>query len=140
MRFYLGIMVFWLLLGVGVWAQENPRELTSSATNSTVRSSGQEFLETLRDNNARLRYLTSQVLKIQEQNEAILGALQGDNQTFVRVLEARLDQMSARIEELRIQIQLMAKVILALIGILILLLIYLIFRSRRPPRPGTIRF
>jgi len=93
----------------------------------------------VRDNNARLRYLTSQILQIQDQNERILALVQTENSTLNPLLERRLRELQVQLEELKIQVQILGKALIALVAVLILVIILVLVRSRRPPRPGSIR-
>ncbi len=93
----------------------------------------------VKDNNVRLRYLTSQILQIQDQTDHILKILESDNRTLDPLLDRRLTQMQTEIEELKIQIQILAKALIFLVAILVLIFIFMLFRSRKPPRTGSIR-
>ncbi len=92
----------------------------------------------VRDNNACLDDLTSQVLQIQDRTDRILKILEKENSTDP-LLERRVIAIQNEIEELKIQVQVLAKAFIALVSVLILILIFMLFRSRRPPRTGSIR-
>ncbi|OAQ20820.1 hypothetical protein TDIS_1109 [Thermosulfurimonas dismutans] len=92
------------------------------------------------EHTSRINELSSQVSILRQQNEEILSLLKSNDKLSPnRVLEVRLNQMSAQIEELRIQVQILAKAIMALIGVFVLILLFMIFRSRRSSRYGSIR-
>ncbi len=93
----------------------------------------------VRDNNACLDDLTSQVLQIQDRTDRILKILEKGNSTPDPLLKRRLIAIQNEIEELKIQVQVLAKAFIALVSVLILILIFMLFRSRRPPRTGSIR-
>ncbi len=91
----------------------------------------QELLQTLVESTRSLEEKVDEVLKELRKEEGPKS-----NAT----VEARLSKLSEEVKEIKIQQQLMVKALLGLVGVLFLITIVLIFRSRRPPRSGSIRF
>ncbi len=107
---------------------------TEKASNQTVE---QAWGRLLQENNARLRYLTSQVLKMAEQSQELLKALKEPPSSD---WERALQEMKDEIEHLRLQVQLLTKALLALVGLGALWLIFSFWRSRSRSRYRSLRF
>ena len=92
------------------------------------------------ENTSRIEELSSQVSVLREQNREILALLkEAHRESSSGRVATQCEQMEAQIEELRIQLQILVKAIMALIGVLILILLYMIFRSRRSSPYGRLR-
>jgi len=132
MKLILGLF---LVLGLGVVSS-----LAAQNSSKKILQRLEELQKNSLEHTSRINELSSQVSLLRQQNEEILSLLKNNDRLSPnRVLEVRLNQMSAQIEELRIQVQILAKVIMALIGVFVLILLYMIFRSRRSSRYGSIR-
>lgn len=132
MKLILGLF---LVLGLGVVSS-----LAAQNSSKKILQRLEELQKNSLEHTSRINELSSQVSLLRQQNEEILSLLKNNDRLSPnRVLEVRLNQMSAQIEELRIQVQILVKVIMALIGVFVLILLYMIFRSRRSSRYGSIR-
>ena len=130
------LLVLSLVLIPGIGGSTLAETLSSQAILQKLEEVQNNTLE----NTLRIEELSSQVSVLREQNREILALLKEAHRepSYGRVA-TQCEQMEAQIEELQIRLQILVKAIMVLIGVLILILLYMIFRSRRSSPYGRLR-